>query len=125
MDITLDGITLPEDLQWIDEFDWSPVAQDREYTIGGALSVQEGTKLAGRAITLSGGDWAWVPRTTVNALHAIKTAGREMSLTLGDGRQFTVMWDFASNPLKATPVIFQSPMEDADQYYLELRLFEV
>lgn len=125
MPTTLDGVTLPDDLQWIDEFDWAPVAQSTDYTIGGSLVVQEGAKAAGRYITLSGGDWAWIERSAVLALRALMTAGRVMTLDLVDGRSFSVMWRHGDNPVKATPVIFQAPPDDADPYYIELRLIEV
>lgn len=121
----LDGIVLPDDLQWIDEYDWSPIDQETDYSIGGALMVQEGTKQAGRKITLSSGDWAWVSRSTVEALRAILIAGREMVLDLGDGRTFDVMWRHGDNPIKATPVMFQAPVDPTDQYYLEIRLMEI
>lgn len=123
--ITLDGIELPADLQWIDEFDWAPVAQDREYSIGGALMIQEGQKLAGRPVTLSGGDWAWVDRATVKALFDSMLAGNDMDLVLEDGRNLVVMWRYTDNPVKSTPVHFQAPAEDADMYFIELRLIEI
>ncbi len=56
--MTLDGIELPDDLLWVDEFDWNPVAQDIERSLTGALMVQEQAKLYGRPITLTGGDEA-------------------------------------------------------------------
>ena len=33
----LDDITLPDDLLWINEFDWNPVAQSTERSLSGAL----------------------------------------------------------------------------------------
>lgn len=125
MAIFLDGQELPADLQWIDEFDYSPVAQTLDHSIGGALMVQEGAKLAGRPVTLSGGDWAWVTRATVKNLFGILLPGHIMVLDLEDGRTLAVMWRFADTPIKSTPVIFQAPADDADGYYIELRLVEV
>ncbi len=50
----LDTLTLPTDLIWIDEFDWTPVQQTQTYSITGALIIESGVKKAGREITLSG-----------------------------------------------------------------------
>ncbi len=35
----LDTMTLPDNLLWVNEFDWSPVAQDVERSLTGALIV--------------------------------------------------------------------------------------
>ncbi|WP_420795629.1 hypothetical protein, partial [Endozoicomonas atrinae] len=62
----LDSITLPDDLLWINEFDWNPVEQSQERTLTGALLIQEQSKQYGRSIELSGGqDAGWVTRSTV------------------------------------------------------------
>jgi len=121
MSITLDAIVLPADLLWIGEFDWSPVAQNQEYTTEGALIIEPSTKLAGRAITLSGGGFAWVSRSTIKLLYAKLVAGIEMTLTLEDGRVFTVGWRYP-NPIETTPVIEQTPPEDTDNHYITLNL---
>ncbi len=105
--MTLDGIELPDDLLWVDEFDWNPVAQDIERSLTGALMVQEQPKLHGRPITLTGGDEAgWVTRGTVLELMSlVKNTNETMMLTLFDGREFSVVWDRASRgPMKAQPV---------------------
>ena len=52
---TLGAITLPGDLEWIDEFSWSPVGQQVDVTLGGSLIVEESAQLAGRPITLRTG----------------------------------------------------------------------
>lgn len=58
------SIDLPKDMEWIDESSWSPVEQFTEYGLTGALLIQEGFKLKGRTITLSGkDDMSWIQRT--------------------------------------------------------------
>ena len=52
--MTLDDIELPDDLLWVNEYQWQPVAQETERTLTGALLVQEQAKLYGREIELSG-----------------------------------------------------------------------
>ena len=43
----LDTIILPDDLLWINEFDWNPVEQSQERSLTGALIVQEQAKITG------------------------------------------------------------------------------
>lgn len=102
----LDAISLPDDLQWGDEFSWSPVSQNLSYGVSGALFIQEGTMQAGRPITLEGKeDMAWITRETVLALRAkVATAGLVMTLVLPDTRSFQVMFRHAEAPLEVAPV---------------------
>lgn len=72
MPMTLsDGTTtidLPPDLQWTDEFDWSDVEQTKEYSLTGALIVQQGVKAKGRPFTLQSNGASWVKRSVVELL---------------------------------------------------------
>lgn len=97
MSITLGALTLPDGLVWQDEFTWSPVAQATEYGLTGALFLEESTKQAGRPITLvgqsSGNESAlcWISRANLLTLQAaLHVAGAQFTLTLHDGRTFTV-----------------------------------
>lgn len=101
MSITLDSLTLPEDLHWGDEFDWSPVEQSTEYATDGALLIEEGVKLAGRPLTLIGDESSvWVTRSLIEALHATLADPADKTLTLHDGRALQVRWRHP-NPIKA------------------------
>lgn len=92
MAITLNLITLPQGLRWSDEFDWNPLAQASEYSLTGALLVEQTAKQAGRPITLIGGkDFAWLSRADVIALKTLLDTGNVMTLTLHDARSFTVI----------------------------------
>ena len=107
MAITLDAFTLPDGLRWIDEFAWSPTAQQTGYLVAGTLLVEESVKQAGRPITLVGGQaWAWMQRSEVEALHAALTAAdASFTLTLHDGRQFNVVPDHSGEgPLSTRPL---------------------
>lgn len=76
-------LALPQDLEWVDEFSWSPVQQSIETTLTGALVIQESKQLRGRPITLQGkDDMGWVQRTTGNTLMQLRdTAGCAMILS--------------------------------------------
>ena len=131
MSITLDSFALPDGLTWADEFAWSPRAQKTEYSLTGALIVQEAVKLAGRPITLTGGkNFAWLTRTEVIALRTLLDAGNAMTLTLHDGRTFSVI-AAGDAPLAASPlpVVLDSGPANPDgstRYVLEnLKLMTV
>lgn len=128
MSIILDTITLPPDLWWEDETDWSPVAQsDTEFSISGSLLVDTSLKLSGRPITLSGDESSsWVPRSTVLAVMALAAVpGKTFTLNL-NGRLFTVMFFYGDGkPVEAVPVYKTSPPADGDTYQITIRLIEV
>lgn len=119
--IVLGGVTLPDDLQWTDEYAWSPVARASEYSLTGALIVEEAAKLAGRPITL-GGEWAWIGIATLTALRALAaTAGWTGTLVLADSRSFTVA--FRDDGVTAEAVMFEAPSGAAgDQWRVTLAL---
>lgn len=128
MAITLDGVSLPENLYWADEYDWSPVVQHQEYTLTGALVVEEGERQAGRPITLTtpdGGDWT--TRATVDSLKAKLQADNAMTLTLHDGRSFQVLWRHNDTPIEAQPAALEGVADPdaATLYQLTLRLIEI
>lgn len=79
-------VQLPQDLEWIDEFGWNPVQQSVEFTLSGAMVVQEASKLRGRPITLQGqDDMAWISRATALQLKSMKeTTGLVMLLQYVD-----------------------------------------
>ena len=68
MNVTLNGLQLPDDLIWRDEFDWAPVEQVVTPTLSGALLVEETAKPEGRPITLVG----HCPRATVLSVKALE-----------------------------------------------------
>jgi len=135
MAITLGAIALPDGLRWSDEHAWSPVAQSVEYSLTGALIVEEATKQAGRPITLVGGiRFAWMAKAALEFLMAAMDAAPEsgLTLTLHDSRAFTVLPRYgADGAVSAHPVPrvldsgFADP-GDEDWYYVdEIRLMEV
>ena len=122
----LDTLTLPEDLIWIDEFDWTPIEQSQSYSITGALIIETGTKQAGRPITLSGGqDFGVIGRTDLKQLQAKLTQTTPLVLTLNDVRTFNVIFNHTKNPIEAKPWIDYSTPDDADFYTLKLSFIAV
>lgn len=126
MAITLGAITLPGDLVWQDEFNWSPVQQSEERGLTGALIVQTGVKSAGRPITLGGGRHrVWIDRAALAVLYASVANNAAMTLTLHDNRTFTVRWRNSEQPIDAEQVAGIADAGAGDFYYLTLRFLTV
>jgi hypothetical protein len=126
--ITLDTITLDGDLVWVDEFQWGSIERSSEYSLTGAVIVSEAVKLAGRPITLEAKSEfrgpIWMSRTTVEDLYAkAATPNLEMTLTLSDNREFTVM--FRDEGITAEAVYHVMAHEGTDPYYFTLKLMTV
>lgn len=90
---TLNGISIPSGLVWVDEFDWLESATETEHGITGALLVDAGERLAGRPITLEADtDAGWIERSVLAAIKALADApGVSYTFTHHDGRSFTVL----------------------------------
>lgn len=128
--ILTDGVsplTLPDDLQWTDEYAWQPIDQTAEYSVTGALIIDVGARQAGRPITLSSGGDVWITRADVDVLRAwASTPGQTLTLTLADARVFAVAFRHQDAPaLEAEPVLFMAPMDAGDWYVLTLKLMEI
>lgn len=134
MPMTLDSLDLAADptlggdqLEWTDEFDWTPIAQEQERSLTGALLVQQGSKLHGRPITLKSNGGAWFRLDTVRSLEVLRDIpGKVMPLELPDGRTFSVIFEHSNGaPLKATP-LWRQVAPGADYLYeIELHLITV
>lgn len=117
----LNGIELPDDLSWSDEWGWTPYTDNAEQAINGALVVERSPAAqAGRPITLEGSDdRAWVRRETLEALQQALSE-QFMQLDLWDGRTFTVGWRQGDGPIEA-----QEHIGSGWYHSLTLRLREV
>lgn len=120
MTILTDGtttITLPDSLQWVDEFDFSPVTQDIQRTIGGGFIVQEGSLSYGQPVTLQGGENVWTTRQVMKQIQTLASVpNKALVLTLADGREFDVIFRRDSgNPFSAVPLWRKDVTVDADK----------
>lgn len=121
-------VTLPDALNWTDEYTWSPVQQSKTYTTTGALLIEEALMKSGRPITLEGSeDRTWCTRALVDQLRAwAVTPGIVLELTLrGVARNTT--FDHEKGALQGLPVIFYADgsIESTDLYVPTLRLLEL
>lgn len=127
MAVTLQGVTLPEDITWEDEFAGWGVGQVITPTLTTALVVEEVAQVAGRPFTLQTGDDAWVERSVVLALDSLaKTALDNTTLTLNwHGASYDVVFDRSSGGAVEAQEIFPLSGADVDGthiYALTLRL---
>jgi len=124
--VQLNTIILPEDLIWVDEFDWQQTAESKEYSLSGSLLVDTGTKLKGRMITLQGEvDAGWITRTDILLLQTLANTNATMTLTLNDSRTFQVRFDYNAKSVEGKPIVDYSTPAGADYYQIILRLYEV
>lgn len=119
-------LTLPEDLAWTDEFDWTPVVAAEQRSLTGALIVHHSTAQSGRPITLASDGASWYPRAQVLALQALLEETAALTLSF-HGREFDVIWRRAGNatPLEAQPVYRLADPDGTHPYLITLRLMEI
>ena len=129
MTITLDAITLPEDLVWVNEYNWSPVVQDAKKSVTGALIIQEAKQLTGRSIVLSGAEnAAWIDRATLDALQ-VKSDTVDLAMVLThNSTAYNVMFDRSSNSDTGITVKEVYPVANPTSdhvYQITLKLIEI
>src|SRR5574337_37607 len=120
-------LTLPDDLLWVDEHQWSPVRQALTPTLTGALVVEAAALQAGRPITLKGDvTWGWMPRTALETLRGWSaTPGLAAVLNLR-GIDHDVMFRHHDAPaLEAQPIVDYLDPDNADWYAVTLKLMEI
>ncbi len=124
--LTDEIIEFDQDMRWIDEHNWSKVAQTAPvYTLTGAMDIQQGVKKAGRPITIAG-DWVWHKKGDLDTLRDWSdTPEMTMTLTHYDGREFTVMYRLHEQAMNTEPVIYMTPETDNEPYLATINLLEV
>jgi len=127
--ITLDGLELPYELLWSDEFAWTGVSASAQYSLQGVQHVQKSSSASGqgRPITLTSPD-AWITRADIETLYA-KSADAEtesMLLTLHDGRTFNVIFRQWEPPvIEATPIMKMANPETNEEYIVSIKLVTI
>lgn len=129
MAVILEGIELPDDIQWIDEFSGHGVGQTVTPTLTGALVVEESEQTEGRPMTLDGGRGSWISRSKAEAIALLAATaledGETLALEWADGTNYEVVFDRSrDNGFQATEVqrvsrVFQGAEH---QYFIKLNL---
>ena len=128
MAITLDAITLPDDLVWGDEYGWSNVTQDIKKSLAGSLIIQESSQTKGRIMTVAGSNVSgWITKATLDLLLAkANTPDTIMTLTY-HGTPYTVMFSRSGNasPVNAKQIVDFTDPTATDVYSVALKFIEV
>jgi len=124
-----ESLTLSHDMRWIDEHSWSPVSSSKEYSLTGALIIDNAVRQAGRPITLQppGADMAWITRAIVEKLRMwAAIPGLQLQLTLDDERVFNVVFRHDEPPaLEATPVTEMASYDMDSWWVVNLKMMEI
>jgi len=129
MSLTLDDgvttITLPDAMEWVDEYEHDVVKQDVQKLVGGGIVISENLVTAGRPITLEGGKNVWITKSVIDSIVAMRSAvDVVITLVLPDLRSFSVMFD-KSSKLDAKPVWRKNIQSNDDVYTLKIKFIEV
>lgn len=125
---TLGAISLPRGMRWVDEFgDWALQERAHDHSLTGALLIDVAARQAGRPITLSATDQqGWIQRSVLQALRTLsEDTEATHTLTLADGRVFTVRFAADGAPVTATAVGSPEAPPDAHPYVATVRLVQV
>ena len=122
-------LLLPDRLVWVGEYAWSPVAHEAHWGTDGALLLHVARRQAGRPIELQGtASEAWLPRSTVQQLHAwASLKGQVFELTLR-GQRHTVVFDHTQgSAFEAEPLwpLLDGEYDAGTLYRPTLRFMEV
>lgn len=120
--------TLPDAMNWVNEYSEPMVVQTKTYTTTGALLIEEAIKQAGRPIALEGTpDRTWCTRALVDQLHAwAAMPGIVLTLTLRATPR-SVTFDHEKGALQGLPVIFYADgsIEASDFYVPTINFLEL
>ena len=121
-------IELDPDLLWTNQYQWSPILQAEEYSLTGALILQQGERTAGRPIDLEPPDdgAAWMPLSMLKTLSDwAKIPGLELTLDVR-GEIMTVVFRHQDQPaVSGRPVVDFSDPADSDFFLITLRFQEI
>lgn len=127
MAITLDGITLDENMFWRDRHISRQIAQRVDFTLGGRAAIFVQQNLQGRPITLeSVDDQGWLTLSQVQAVEAISLVpGAVYSLVI-EAETFNVIFRHQEPPaFQYTPLVPRLNEAATDYYTGRIRLFTV
>lgn len=117
--IILDGMNIPEELRWVDEFGWASIKASTKRTVQGKFIVQQSPvpSDSGRNITLMS-DNAWADRATVLILRNwTDELDKQLGLQLNDGRSFLCRFRHWDMPCLEADDLIESAFPNDDTLY--------
>ena len=120
----INGIIIPDNTVWVDEFDWSAVNRQETTTINGGLIIQYSENDKGRPVTL---DLGWVTRAILSDLEDLRdsTTTTSFTVTTPGGETLTCAFAESEAPLEVAPVVARTSYEDEDYLATVVHLIEV
>lgn len=120
------SLVLPVDLDWPDEWSWSPVKTKTEPSITGSLIVDTAAQVGGRLITLQSSPTSgWIARADLATIRSwADDPATTMTLTLR-GTPRAVVFDHEKGAVEAAPVADYSDPIGTDPYTITLRFIEI
>lgn len=124
--ITLAGIELPEVLIQ-DEFARPSVDAKVDYSLGGTPIVWEQEVVAAPLDLVGGDDFAWIKRSTLQALYNIAKVPRSVYSLDYNGMLYRVRFRHEDQPvIEARPLVGRTTQDGEDYYnHLIIRLLEL
>ena len=121
--MTLDNISLPPSLNWVDRDNWQPVAQTARQTLDGGLAVFHQPLTSGRQITLISTEYSgWVDRQTLDALQSMAGEPGSIHTLVFGSESFTVLWRHNDPPaIQAEPLVARSSHDPGDWFRVTLK----
>lgn len=119
MTISLDTLTLPDELIWIDEFNWNPIRVEEKYSLSGIRNLSESLLPtdSGRPITLTS-DNSWIDRQDLITLHNwSRLKNHTMVLTLHDDSTYNVRFKHNEAPVIEYENLLSTAYVDEDTIY--------
>ncbi|MBF0108769.1 MAG: hypothetical protein HQL76_06300 [Magnetococcales bacterium] len=103
----LGDLFLPDSIQWKNQYDWAPVAQETGRTLGGSQVVWNVSLVGGRPIDLeASGDVTWLTRVQVEAIHAMAVQPGGIFDLILDDDLFQVMFRHQDPPASSFQPIY-------------------
>ena len=125
--IIIGGVTLPEGMTWTNEFDYTPVAMTKDFTLTGSILVQTQIATAGRVIKIEGTqDHGWIQKSKFDQLRVNSQSNSTFVFTDSNGNNFNVVWDHSSgHAVTGSPLQLKSIYQPTDYFSCSLTLLTV
>jgi len=127
MSITLNGTALSSSLQWVNRYNWSPVAQASKRTLGGTLVVYPQDLTAGRPIQLvANAETGWFTKDMVDAMLSLAAQSSGQFVLDFHGETHTVMFAHeGGSAISFEPLIKKATPLSTDYFTGTINLFTI
>lgn len=127
MAVTLGGVSLPDDLVWVNRDAYNPVRQEVKFTLGGAPVMYHRSISSARPIVLASlPDQAWFTKAQVDSITGLAdVAAATYALVIGSD-SFSVVFDYTQGQAaEFNPLIGRSEPLAGDYFTGTLKFLTV